>query len=81
MPEQITDTTHAVYGVRWTNEVGDITVHETERFIADELTPRLRDIQARRGAVPDAGVVTRHLRDGKPIDEWTAVGPGTETTS
>lgn len=68
------------YGVRWTNELGEIAIHQCRQpWIARPLMRMLRRIQAERGATPDAGVVTRRMWGYEPIGAWTAAPAGEVT--
>ncbi|WP_410877393.1 hypothetical protein [Nocardia sp. A7] len=70
------------HGVRWTDETGAVRVHQTHTAaIAPPLASMLRAIQADRGAVPDAGVITRQMSGDQPIGEWVAAGPSTGPTA
>lgn len=68
------------HGVRWTDDTGAVRVHATQDAeTAPRLASMLRVIQAERGAVADAGVVTRQMSGDQPIGEWVAApqtGPG-----
>lgn len=75
-------TGHAwtAYGVRWTNELGEVSIHQCRQaWVAKPLMRMLRRIQAERGATPDAGLITRRMWGHEPLGPWTAAAAGEVT--